>query len=107
MRKVPHTQPSTFAIRMIRHTTENCKRACLFATAFLPTLKTIFFENISASTKRIYVYKQLIMNEHQQLTKCINHWAHSASFKCVTLNKLCSGLTVKCFEMPNASYTNR
>ena len=43
----------------------------------------------------------------QLLTKCINHWADSANFKGVTFNKLCSGLTVKCFEMPNASYTNR
>ena len=40
-------------------------------------------------------------------TKCINHWADSANFKGVTLNKLCSGLTGNCFEMPNASYTNR
>ncbi|MDY0184194.1 MAG: hypothetical protein RBR39_12980, partial [Proteiniphilum sp.] len=40
-------------------------------------------------------------------TKCINHWADSANFKGVTFNKLRSGLTGKCFEMPNASYTNR
>ena len=43
----------------------------------------------------------------QLLTKCINHWAVSANFKGITLNKLCGGLTGKCFEMPNASYTNR
>ena len=43
----------------------------------------------------------------QLLTKCINHWADSANFKGVTFNKLRSGLTGKCFEMPNASYTNR
>jgi hypothetical protein len=43
----------------------------------------------------------------QLLTKCINHWADSANFKGVTFNKICSGLTGKCFEMPNASYTNR
>jgi hypothetical protein len=41
------------------------------------------------------------------LTMCINHWADSAKFKCVTYNKVCSGLTGKFFEMPNASYTNR
>ena len=46
-------------------------------------------------------------NQAQQVTKCINHWAESADFKGVTLNKNCSGLTGKCFEMPNASYTNR
>jgi hypothetical protein len=45
--------------------------------------------------------------EHQAVTKCINHWADSANFKGVTFNKICSGLTEKCFEMPNASYTNR
>ncbi|SMO93739.1 hypothetical protein SAMN06265379_1212 [Saccharicrinis carchari] len=43
----------------------------------------------------------------QLLTKCINHWADSVDFKGITLNKLCNGLTRKCFEMPNASYTNR
>jgi len=45
--------------------------------------------------------------EHQAVTKCINHWADSANYKGVTFNKICSGLTGKCFEMPNASYTNR
>jgi hypothetical protein len=38
---------------------------------------------------------------------CINHWAVCAGFKGVTLNKICSGSTGQCFEMPNASYTNR
>jgi hypothetical protein len=47
------------------------------------------------------------MNKHQPLTMCINHWAESANLKRVTSNKHCSGLTDKCFEMPNASYTNR
>ncbi len=47
------TQPSTFAIRKSNHTTKNCKRACLFAIAFLPTLKTNFFGNSSASNGRI------------------------------------------------------
>lgn len=37
-------------------------RACLFATAFLPTLKTNFFRNGSASIERIYGCKRLIMN---------------------------------------------
>lgn len=41
------------------------------------------------------------------ITMCINHWADSAGFKRVTINKLCSGLTGNCFKMPNASYTNR
>jgi len=39
------------------------------------------------------------------ITKCINHWADSSNFKGVTFNKHFSGLTGKCFEMPNASYT--
>lgn len=46
-------------------------------------------------------------NQHQAVTKCINHWADSANFKGVTFNKTCSSLTGKCFGMPNASYTNR
>ena len=45
--------------------------------------------------------------KHMAITKCINNWADSANFKGVTLNKPCSGLKGKCFEMPNASYTNR
>jgi hypothetical protein len=44
---------------------------------------------------------------NETLTKCINHWADSANFKGVTFNKICSSLTGNCFEMPNASYTNR
>jgi len=43
--------------------------------------------------------------KHENTTMCINHWADNAGFKGVTLNQLCSGLTGKCFEMPNASYT--
>ncbi len=45
--------------------------------------------------------------KHESTTMCINHWADSAGFKSITFNQLCSGLTGKCFEMPNASYTNR
>jgi hypothetical protein len=41
------------------------------------------------------------------IIKCINQWADSANFKGVTFNKICSSLTGKCFETPNASYTNR
>jgi len=47
------------------------------------------------------------IKKYDRTTMCINHWADSANFKGVTFNKLCSGLTGKCFEMPNASYTNR
>ncbi len=52
------------------------------------------------------VYKT-VMNQHQAVTKCINHWAESANIKVVTFNIIHSGLTGKCFETPNASYTNR
>ena len=45
-------QPSTIAIRTSRLATKNCNRACLFANAFLPTLKTNFFGNGSASNER-------------------------------------------------------
>jgi len=56
------TQPSTFAIRSSRHAIKNCKRACLSATAFLPTLKTNFFGNSSASIERILDGNELIIN---------------------------------------------
>lgn len=45
--------------------------------------------------------------KHGHTTKCINHWAESAGFKRITFNQFRSGMTGKCFEMPNASYTNR
>ena len=45
--------------------------------------------------------------KRQLVTKCINHWAESAGFKHIAFNQICGGLTGKCFEMPNASYTNR
>ena len=38
---------------------------------------------------------------------CINHWAASSNFKGFTFNKICNGLTGKCFETPNTSYTQR
>lgn len=44
MSKIQPRQSSTFAIRTSHYTTKNCKRACLSATAFLPTLKTNFSE---------------------------------------------------------------
>ncbi len=47
------------------------------------------------------------MKKHIAVTSCKVHLADSANFKGVTPNLNCSGLTVKCFEMPNASYTNR
>jgi hypothetical protein len=40
------TQLSTFAIRTTQRLTQNCKRAYLSASAFLPTLKTIFSETL-------------------------------------------------------------
>lgn len=53
----PPTQPSTFAIPTSQHTAKNYKRACLFANALFPTLKTNFFGNGSASIERILNYK--------------------------------------------------
>ena len=46
------------------------------------------------------------MNKAQHTTRYIKHLADSANFKGVTPNLNCSGLTVKCFEMPNVSYTH-
>ncbi len=51
------TQPSTFTIHTSQHVTQNCKKACLPATAILPTLKTIFFGNSSALVEKIYECK--------------------------------------------------
>lgn len=48
-----------------------------------------------------------LKKKYDRTTMCINHWADSAGFKRITFNQLCGGLTVKYFEMPNASYTNR
>jgi len=45
------------------------------------------------------------MKMNEMPTSCIKHLADSANFKGVTFNKLCSGLTGVCFEMPNVSYT--
>lgn len=56
------TQPSTIAIRTSQRTSKNCNRACLSANAFLPTLKTNFFRNGSASIERFKDYNKLIMN---------------------------------------------
>jgi len=54
------TQPSTIAIRTSRRATKNCNRACLSASAFLPTLKTNFFGNGSASIELVLVYEKQI-----------------------------------------------
>lgn len=56
------TQPSTIAIRTSQRTTKNCNRACLSANAFLPTLKTNFFGNGSASIEGFIECNKLIMN---------------------------------------------
>jgi hypothetical protein len=51
----------------------------------------------SAKLKR----KCLIINKAQHLTMYIKHLADSANLEVVTSNKICSGLTGKCSEMPN------
>ncbi len=65
------TQPCTFAIRTSQHAAKNCKRACLFANAFLPTLKTNFFGNGNTSIELIEDCNELIrtdMNKAQHTT---------------------------------------
>lgn len=59
---VQPTHPSTFAIRTSRDTAKNYKRACLSANAFLPTLKTIFFRNSSASIELNSEGEKVIIN---------------------------------------------
>jgi hypothetical protein len=68
------------------------------------------FAQANASTQKLQKSMSLpsgLKKKYDRTTKCINHWADSANLKGVTFNKICSGLTGKCFEMPNASYTNR
>jgi len=45
--------------------------------------------------------------EHQAVTGGIKNCRESAYFSVSATNKPSCNLTVKCFEMPNASYTNR
>ena len=77
----PTLKPYTFAIRTSRHKNPKLQKSM----SCPPCLKI----------------------KYDRTTMCINHWADSANLKGITLNKLCSGLTGKCFEMPNASYTKR
>ena len=48
---------------------KNFKRACLSATAFLPTQKTNFFGNGSSSIGKIYGCKRLIISKAQYAIK--------------------------------------
>ena len=81
----------------------------------MPTLKAIHICNSHKPTLQSKIAKEYVFAnadrqtkiKYDRTTKCINHWADSANFKVITFNKKCSGLTVKCFEMPNASYTKR
>jgi len=81
----------------------------------MPTLKAIHICNSHKPTLHPKIAKEYVFTNADRQTKikydrttmCINHWTESADFKRITFNKLCSGLTGKCFEMPNASYTNR
>jgi len=64
-----------------------------------PTLKPKIAKELALPTRR--------KKNNETVTMCINHWAESSNFKGVTFNKICSDLTGKCFEMPNASYRHR
>ena len=79
----------------------NCKRACPFANAFLPTLKTNFFSNSSASIERFIDSKRLIMNKAQHTTRGKKHCADSAYLNNITFNQRLSGLINLCSEMRN------
>jgi len=79
-----------------------------------PTLKAIHIakslEKANRTSQNLSISMSLptlTKRKYDRTTKCINHWADNANFKGVTFNKICSGSTGKCFEMPNASYTNR
>jgi len=53
------------------------------------------------------IENKMTENRAQQVTLNIKHLAEIANFKGITFNKGCNGLTGKCIEMPNASYTTR
>lgn len=81
----------------------------------MPTLKAIHICNSHQPALQPKIAKEYVFanadrqtkTKYDRTTKCINQWADSGNFKGVTFNKICSGLTGRCFEMPNASYTNR
>ncbi len=59
---MPTQKLYTFAIHTSHLATKNCKRACLFATVFLPTLKTVFPGNSSTPIERILNWGNLIID---------------------------------------------
>jgi hypothetical protein len=81
----------------------------------MPTHKAIHICNSHKPTLQPKIAKEYFFAnadrqtniKYDRTTKCINHWAVSVDIKPVTHNDICCGLTEKCFEMPNASYTNR
>ena len=79
--------------RTSRHTSKTCQ------TVRLPQ-RTARQKNNSKLK-----HKMTVMNKHQAVTKCMIHWAVSAGFKVVTLNKISSGLTGKCFEIGKRHHT--
>ena len=64
------------------------------------TQPNLLKEHVSTAQEKTVVIK------HENTTWYIKHLAESANFKGGTFNKLCSGLTVNRFEMPNVSYTH-
>jgi len=54
----PHSQAQLQFARANAQT-KNCNRACLSANAFLPTLKTNFFGNGSASIERFLDFDKI------------------------------------------------
>jgi len=86
---------------------KTCHRACLFPNAdFADTKKTKSFKDSENGMTELKNYLKPLSDKNAQLvTSCIKHLADSANIKVITSNKHCSGLTGKCFKMPNVSYT--
>jgi hypothetical protein len=98
-----HSQPSTFAIRTSQHTIQNCKRAFLFSNAFLPIQKqNQFGVKHESEVARMKGQENPAGNK---VSYVIGRQVVKLSIS--TFNKHVSNLKVKCFEMPNATYTNR
>ena len=76
---------------------QKCQKSLQARHTPTPGLK----DNAAKINNRITKYKN-----GRLVTRYIKHLAKSANFKGSTFNKLCNGLIVNRFEMPNVSYTH-
>jgi hypothetical protein len=92
----------TFGIPAIHHTNQKSQKS--LQTLPAPThVNSLPKQKFSSP----WIYKKLIMNTAQPITRYIKHLAESANFKGGTFNKHCNSLIGKRFEIPNVSYVCR